>query len=118
MTTRYRMTAEQLLAQARIELEQGDLLQASEKSWGAAAQMMKAVAEARGWQHNKHALLFEVAARLAQEAGDDDIRRLFHAVGLLHTNFYENWLDRDGVAGGVRDAEELMRRVEPLLALA
>ena len=45
MTTRaitYREASRQLIAQARAELEAGDLRQASEKAWGAAAQMAKA----------------------------------------------------------------------------
>ena len=39
------------LAQAFEELEKGDLSQASEKGWGAAAQMLKAIAQEGGWDH-------------------------------------------------------------------
>ena len=45
--THYRSAATQLLAQARQELARGDVRQASEKGWGAAAQAVKAVAESR-----------------------------------------------------------------------
>ena len=37
----YREASRQLLAQARAELDAGDLRQASEKAWGAAAQIVK-----------------------------------------------------------------------------
>ena len=40
---RYNSTARQLLNEAWAALEEGDLIQASEKGWGAAGQAMKAV---------------------------------------------------------------------------
>ena len=39
-------TGREFLARARAYLAENDLLQASEKGWGAAAQMVKAAAEA------------------------------------------------------------------------
>ena len=47
-TTDYRASSHTMMAQSRDELAKGDLQQASEKGWGAAAQMMKAIAESRG----------------------------------------------------------------------
>jgi hypothetical protein len=41
------------------ELARGELEEASNKVWGAAAHAIKAVAERRGWQHHAHALLEE-----------------------------------------------------------
>ena len=35
-------------------LAEGDLCQAGEKAWGAVAQLTKAVATHRGWQHSDH----------------------------------------------------------------
>ena len=58
-----------LLVKAREELAQGDVRQASEKGWGAAAQMLKAVAEQRGWEHNGQALLYQAVRRMVQETG-------------------------------------------------
>ena len=52
---KYKSAGRELLEKARDELAQGDLRQASEKGWGAAAQMVKAVAERRGWRHDGHA---------------------------------------------------------------
>ena len=52
MTTQtYQQASQRFLAQAKEELAAGDLQQASEKGWGAAAQMLKAIAEQRGWEH-------------------------------------------------------------------
>ena len=57
VTQKYNTAGRQLLDQARAELYQGDIRQASEKGWGAAAQMVKAVAKSRGWPHRHHGLL-------------------------------------------------------------
>ena len=113
MTTQstYRSSADALLAQARTELTAGDLRQASEKGWGAAAQAMKAVADARGWQHRNHAALFRVASRLAAETDDDDVNRWFLTASGLDVNFYENWLDPDAVSVGLDDIDKLVRRL-------
>ena len=75
-TQRYQQASEQFLAQARQELSDGDLAQASEKGWGTAAQILKAIAEQRGWEHNRHRHYLRIASRLRAETGDGDIRRL------------------------------------------
>ena len=48
----YRDQSRAYLEQANEELARDDLRQASEKGWGAASQIVKAVAEERGWEHN------------------------------------------------------------------
>ena len=77
--TTYRDQSKIFLEKAFRELEEGDLLQASEKGWGAAAQMVKAVAQERGWEHDSHRRLFNVLGRLALEAGDQELRHGFNA---------------------------------------
>ena len=100
-----------MLEQARTELAAGDVRQASEKGWGAAAQAVKAVADARGWQHRNHAALFRVASRLATETEDDDLNRWFLTASGLHVNFYENWLGADAVSVGLDDIDQLIQRL-------
>ena len=39
------------------ELARGELEEASNKLWGAAAHAIKAIAESRGWEHHAHVLL-------------------------------------------------------------
>ena len=113
-TPTYRAASHELLRQAAQELEAGDVRQASEKGWGAAAQMIKAVAENRGWPHSSHSRLYEAANRLAQETGDREIRLLFNAAGNLHVNFYENWVTLEVVSIGLTDVELLLAKMEPL----
>ncbi len=114
-TLTYQEAARQLLAQAFEELAEGDSRQASEKGWAAAAQMIKAIASQRGWNHNNHASLYRVVARLVKETGDDGIRNRFGIANALHQNFYENWAEADYVAGGLSDIRELLHKLEPLL---
>ena len=51
------------------ELERGELEEASNKVWGAAAHAVKAAAEGRGWEHHAHALLQQAVQRLIREDG-------------------------------------------------
>ena len=116
MTTQlYRHLSEHFLAQARQELAAGDLPQASEKGWGAATQMLKAIAEQRGWEHNRHRHYHRTASRLRAETGDGDIFRLFAVAGALHENFYENDMEAALVAESLDDVEALLDKLRPLL---
>ena len=99
-TLTYQDAARHLLAQSFQELAAGDSRQASEKGWGATAQMIKAIASSRGWKHDSHAALYRVIDRLVNETGDDNIGAGFGMANALHQNFYENWGSADYVARG------------------
>ncbi len=105
-----------MMTQSRIELAQGDLQQASEKGWGAAAQMMKAVANTRGWEHGRHRHLHQIASRLRAERGDRDIYRLFDTAGTLHENFYENQMAVQDIHEALDDVERLLDKLEAILS--
>lgn len=49
MESRHRRMNSKYLADAKKLLQQGDYLQASEKYWGAAVQMIKVIGARRGW---------------------------------------------------------------------
>ena len=112
-TQQYQQASEHFLAQARQELADGDLPQASEKGWGATAQILKVIAERRGWEHNRHRHYHRIISRLRAETGDGDIRRLFGVANLLHENFYENDMETDDVADGLDDVEALIDKLLP-----
>ena len=59
-----------LLEKGRKYLAEGDLHQASEKGWGAAAHMAKAVAAARGWEYDTHADFSQVLYQVRRLSGD------------------------------------------------
>ncbi len=109
----YLAASRELLARGREELARGDVRQASEKGWGAAAQIVKATAEQRGWEHRNHAALYIAVRRLADELGDEEIRRLFDVANALHVNFYENWNNAENVAGSLDDVERFLDKLEP-----
>ena len=112
----YQAASRQLLAQGREELAGGDVRQASEKGWGAAAQMVKAIAEQRGWQRRNHAALFDAISFLVSETRDREIRRLFHVANALHINFYENWDNAANVSSALDDMERFLDKLEPLVS--
>ena len=111
-TTDYAAVSREFIMKAGDHLEEGDLLQASEKAWGAAAHQVKAIAQNRGWVHGGHADLFRAVENLASETEPSEIRRLFHVANSLHSNFYEGWL----TAGQVRDGIEAVKELLALLA--
>ena len=114
--TSYTSRSRTYLSQASEELAKGDLCQASEKGWGAAAEMVKAVAAVRGWDHGGHRELFSVVDRLVAESRDEDIRSQFLMAGQLHTNFYEGWLDRATVEDVLGQVARFVEKMEGLLA--
>ena len=94
-------------------MAQGDLLQASEKAWGATARQVKAVAQRRGWDHQRHGQLFGVIDAIASETGRPEINDLFHVANGLHDNSYERWLTTEQVADGIADVKRLLALLEP-----
>ena len=117
MTTRsqyHDATGLDFMKKARACLAEDDLLQASEKGWGAAAQMVKAVAEARGWRHNGHRELYAVVNRLGAEDGHRQLRTLFDSASALHANFYEGWMPREMVEQSLSRVAELVEELERL----
>ena len=110
----YNSISRDFLTKAQTYLNQDDLLQASEKGWGAAAHKVKSVAEARGWPHSGHRELWRAVNTLVDEARDEEIRSLFGLASALHTNFYEGWLPRETVEAYLARVEELLRKVDAL----
>ena len=100
-------TSRRFIIQADAELAAGDLLQASEKGWGAAAHAMKAIAEERGWRHDNHSLLFSIADRLVAETGDFVVKTLFSVASDTHKNFYEGVMTKEDVADSLADIRTL-----------
>ena len=114
-TQQYQQASAHFLAQARRELTAGDLPQAAEKGWGATAQILKAVAEQRGWEHSRHRHHLVTVSRLRSATGDGDIRHLFNTPSALHENFYENTMYTFEVAEGLNDVAALMDKLMPML---
>ncbi len=111
----YTEQGRRFLAQAWNELASDDLHQASEKGWGATAQMVKAYAAERGLEHNSHGRLFAAVSQLVAETGDGSLRTLFNEAGGLHTNFYEGGFAAQDIRESLEQVAEFMDRVEAIL---
>ena len=116
-TSGYADASRELMGKAYQYLAAEDLRQASEKGWGAAAQMVKAVAEERGWPHRHPRLLYEVIEDLVDETGDVELSDRFHQAYCLHDNFYENWMRPRAVRQCLQDVQTLVNRLESLIAV-
>ena len=115
--TTYREQSRIFLAQAYEELAKGDLQQASEKGWGAASQMVKAIAQERGWRHRSHRHLHGVINALRRETDDPELASLFGGGENLHINFYENWYEVDVIADHLHQVEQFLDKAEGLLGV-
>ena len=83
--------SERLIQQACDELQRGDRLQATEKVWGALAQMLKAHGQQRGWLNmGSHRTVGRIAQQLAAEYDSGRILIAYVAADNGHRNFYDN----------------------------
>ena len=80
----------QFLQHANEELSRDSRLQASEKTWGAMAHALKAIAQERGWRHRGHYYILYIGDQIAAEYSIPDISGATHYANSLHENFYEN----------------------------
>ena len=108
---RYMQTSRRFIEQAHAEFAAGDVRQASEKAWRAAAQAVKAAAEHRGWEHGTHARLFESITKVSWETGDAELHDLFHVANSLRQNFYEGWQPDTFVQTGILRVNELVDKL-------
>ena len=102
------------LKQAYIEQENGDLLQASEKAWGAVSHYVKSIAERQGWRHSTHADIFTNTRQVLGPSYErSGARRMLMVVNALHRNFYEDELSDVEVRAGIDDAKTLIEILKP-----
>jgi len=104
-----------LVAQAREELEKGDLRQASEKVWGACALAVKAHALTRkGLRLESHRDLWLYKNEMAKELGDW-VRAVFRQADSMHKNFYEELATREDVEDSLKEVEKLVTAISRLI---
>ena len=112
----YAQQSRQFLERARIYVADGDLHQASEKAWGAAALMAKAVAAANGWTYEKHSDFSIVLNNAWELTGNDQIRPLRAIANDLHGYYYvrKRFLNADVIAADIESVAELVDILAPL----
>ena len=111
-----RQQSRTFLFKSREYLAAGDLHQAAEKGWGAAAWMAKSVAETQGWSYSKHDEFFSVMHRAEDLLGDQRIAGFLRTANRLHGFFYtRRTLLRPSVIGaGLDEMAELLDILQPL----
>ena len=87
--------AQEFLEASDREFAAGDILQASEKLWGAAAHAVMAAAQRNGRKPGSHRGLIEAVARLAEEHNDASLEAGFAVAELFHRNFYHAFMVED-----------------------
>ena len=108
----YQALSEKYLADAKEFLDKDDLVQVSEKLWGAAALAVKMVAAKRGLKLEKHGSLWDFVSGLSRESGDEEIVTFFHVANSLHRNFYENQMNRESLEVAIIDIENLIEKLK------
>jgi len=102
---------EKYMREAEDFLSKRDYIQASEKSWGAASQMVKALAAREGKELRSHAMLWEYMDKLAERLEDVELRHLWRTANNLHQNFYENWMPPREVELSVKDVKSFLQKL-------
>ena len=103
------------LEHARIQLAEGDRLQAAEKVWGAAAHALKAVGKQRGWKCDKHSSIFDIGEHLGREFDREGLLDRYMArADYVHRNFYENDRSIGSIRLALADVEKLADELETI----
>ena len=110
----YMTTSRRYLGQAEAEFAKGDMLQASEKGWGAVAEAVKAAATLRGIEHRSHRELRQAAVDLSDETGNRRIIELFGLAENLRANHYEAWMRPSEVGVYIDNMWEFVEILESL----
>ena len=103
---------------SREYLANGNLLQASEKGWGAAAHAAMLVAAVRGWTYQEHRDFdSEIIPQLARETGQRAVYGWGRSANDLHRNFYRDELDGQQIAARLDDIANLVNLIRRLADL-
>lgn len=106
---------EKYLIEAEDLLKRGDYVQASEKAWGAASQIVKALAAKRGKELKSHAELHRFVSDVRKKIDDPEISTLWLSANSLHQNFYENWLPEETVKDGIENVKRFVNKLRELI---
>ena len=107
-------TTHQFLRDADREYDAGDILQASEKLWGAATHIVIAEMQKRELDANGHRKIKRFVKELGSEYEDPLLFPLFKHAETLHVNFYHGFLSEENF----EDLRDLVRQfVERIVAL-
>ena len=115
-TLDYIASSRDFLERAQTYLAENDLHQASEKGWGAAAHIAKAVAAARGWEYERHDDFHSIVRRSQSRLRKRRLWTWASSANMLHTLFYQRRteLDADAVRLYLTDVQRFVDALERL----
>ena len=113
--TEHVQLAKDFLERSKNYLAAGDLHQASEKGWGAAAHIVKAVAAANGWEYEHHDQFSSVVMNARQRYRQPDLREMSRAAEALHVNYYKRkeLLNPDLIREDISDVGQMVNVLLP-----
>ena len=111
---RYEEISRHLLAQAQEELDKGDILQASNKVWGAVTDAIKAYAQQRAWNCDTENYIRDAARCIAVEQGREDLRTIYGYLEAVNRQLSEQSEESDEVANWLNSAEFYIRELAAL----
>ena len=94
ITTEHIQTASDSLDNSDGYFAEGDELQGSERTWGAAAHAVMAIAQQRGWRYGDHRSLKLAVSRPASDLDDLLLETTFGATKKSHTNLHHKFMQR------------------------
>lgn len=103
--------AQKLLDNAGREIAAGELVQGSEKLWGATSQALKAYCASRGMPHAKYSQRRQAALQLATEQDDASVRLAFNLALSCHANFYNDWMEQEDLETCLPDIRDLVSKI-------
>lgn len=111
--------AREFLTKGREYLDAGDLHQALEKAWGAAAHMAKAVAVAQSWQYTGHSHFHRVMNQAGRLTSNACLPFPHVRAEILHINYYElkEDLDYGQISQDLDSVAEMLDILSPLTGL-
>lgn len=109
--------AKDFLERSKSYLALGDLHQASEKGWGAASHIVKAVAAANNWQYESHDEFESVVVNARQRYRQPGLLEMSRAAEALHRNYYRRalLLNAEVIRRDVESVKKLVNILQPFI---
>ena len=109
--------ARDFISRSKAYLEEGDLHQASEKGWGSASHIIKAVAIANGWEYEHHDQFDSVVVNASQRYRQPSLRDRADAAHGLHVSFYKRkqFIDTEATRGRIENVGYIIEVLAPFI---
>jgi len=91
------------------------IAKASEFLWGTVVSLICAIGLTYNKKISEHSKMIQFSRELSEEENDDNIFKSFKEAEILHANFYNNFLDKDGLKIKRGEIDRLISKFEKIL---